>query len=151
FGDHPPVHCTDRAGAVVGAGHSPMWAHGHWWGSRPPLEVSSSTDEDHSRIRRRSTMNEVQQVPILLYHSARDDPVLGIERWNVTPAVFRVHLDAIVDRGCHTMTVSEYAAKLAAAEPLPERTVLITFDDGFAGVGTSAVPELASRGLASTL
>jgi peptidoglycan/xylan/chitin deacetylase (PgdA/CDA1 family) len=91
-------------------------------------------------------------ISILLYHSISGDPAPWIRRFAVTPDEFARQLDIIGEQGTATLTVSELVAALDRDPAgLPERTVLITFDDGFADFHEHALPALAERGLASTL
>lgn len=95
-------------------------------------------------------MNEV--VPILLYHSVSDSPSPESEDFTVTPANFERHLDAIVERGFHTMTVSDYLdARAGGTLPENKRVALITFDDGYRDFVKTCVPLLTARNLASTM
>lgn len=88
-----------------------------------------------------------QRIPILLYHSVSnraDDP------FAVTPEQFVNHVDAITASGRTALTMSEIADGLRGLRPLPERSVGITFDDGFADT-VDAVELLDSEGLRSTV
>lgn len=89
-------------------------------------------------------------IPILLYHSVADHPSDFIAPYTVSPATFHRHLDAIAAMGASTLTVSEMLAALAGGT-LPERPVLITFDDGYRDTLTAAVPVMADRGMTSTV
>jgi peptidoglycan/xylan/chitin deacetylase (PgdA/CDA1 family) len=90
------------------------------------------------------------QIPILLYHSVADQPSEFIAPYTVGPATFRRHLDAVAATGATTLTVSGLLAALAAGT-LPERLVLVTFDDGYRDTLTAAAPALAERGMTSTV
>lgn len=68
----------------------------------------------------------------------------------VDPAIFRVHLEWIGERGWRTATVTELVDALRGGES-PDRTIALTFDDGFASVVDAALPELAARGLSATV
>ncbi len=92
-----------------------------------------------------------QPVPILLYHAISDDPPGWIAPFTVGPAAFAAHLDVVAASGRQPLTVSQYLDGLRGSAPLPERPVLITFDDGFADFATAALPALTRRGLPSTL
>lgn len=63
---------------------------------------------------------------------------------------FRRHLDVLEDWGAHVLPLAE-AARLLAADRLPPRAVVLTFDDGYASVLEQAWPELRARQLPATL
>ncbi|MDP9269523.1 MAG: polysaccharide deacetylase family protein [Chloroflexota bacterium] len=91
-------------------------------------------------------------VPILIYHSISRDPAAWIRPFAVTPEAFGRQLDVLVEQGATTLTVSAFVDALARRPPaLPERPVLITFDDGFADFYDHALPALVRRRLAATL
>jgi peptidoglycan/xylan/chitin deacetylase (PgdA/CDA1 family) len=91
-------------------------------------------------------------VPILLYHSVSDSPSDASAPFTVTPADFERHLDAIVARDLHCMTVSNYLdARNAGTLPTDKRVALITFDDGYLDFVDVCLPKLAARNLASTM
>jgi peptidoglycan/xylan/chitin deacetylase (PgdA/CDA1 family) len=60
------------------------------------------------------------------------------------------HLDCIVESGARAVTVSELADTLRSG-PIQQRTVAITFDDGFASVARVAAPLLEERRLRATV
>jgi peptidoglycan/xylan/chitin deacetylase (PgdA/CDA1 family) len=68
----------------------------------------------------------------------------------VTPAAFRAQVEQLLEAGFVPVSEEDYLAALRGA-PLPRRAVLITFDDGYLGVGEHAAPVLASFGLPSVL
>ncbi len=72
-----------------------------------------------------------EAIPILLYHSVNDRPAAGQGAFTVSPTVFREHLRAIADNGRTPLTVCELARALRRERPLPARSLLVTFDDGF--------------------
>jgi peptidoglycan/xylan/chitin deacetylase (PgdA/CDA1 family) len=89
-------------------------------------------------------------IPILLYHSISDDPPGWIAPFTATPMAFARHVDLIVESGRTAMTVSQLRAALLGQAELPERPVVITFDDGFADFVDAAALLVAHR-LPSTL
>jgi peptidoglycan/xylan/chitin deacetylase (PgdA/CDA1 family) len=92
-----------------------------------------------------------QRVPVLCYHSVCADPAPLMRDWAISPARFREHLAFFADEGMATLTMTEYTRRLTSGRPLPERLVVLTFDDGFADFATEAVPALAAAGMAATL
>ena len=89
-------------------------------------------------------------IPILLYHAVTDRPSDFIAPYTVSPATFRRHLAAVAATGATTLTVSGMLAALAGGT-LPERSVLVTFDDGYLDTLTAAAPALAEHGMTSTV
>jgi peptidoglycan/xylan/chitin deacetylase (PgdA/CDA1 family) len=91
-------------------------------------------------------------IPILLYHSISDDASSQYLQYAVTPADFRAQMELIAERGYRTLTVSELVGLLAVpAAGLPERSVLVTFDDGFAEVYEQGLPVLRNLGITATV
>jgi peptidoglycan/xylan/chitin deacetylase (PgdA/CDA1 family) len=88
----------------------------------------------------------VTEALILTYHAVEEGPAPLC----VDPALFREHVDSLVDSGAHALTLSELAAA-AKRDEIPERAVAITFDDGCASVARFAAPLLAERGLCATV
>jgi peptidoglycan/xylan/chitin deacetylase (PgdA/CDA1 family) len=94
----------------------------------------------------------IRATPILLYHAVSNASSGAIAEFTVSPARFAEQLDAIVDFGAETLTVSEYVdASSRDCPALPDRTVLVTFDDGYADTHDTAVPELLRRAIRSTV
>jgi peptidoglycan/xylan/chitin deacetylase (PgdA/CDA1 family) len=93
----------------------------------------------------------MRPIPILLYHAVSDDPGPWIRDFAVTPRSFARQMDMLAQSGATTLTVSSLADALQRGSALPERPVLITFDDGFADFADEALPVLRARGLEATL
>jgi peptidoglycan/xylan/chitin deacetylase (PgdA/CDA1 family) len=90
-------------------------------------------------------------VPVLMYHSVSEHPPAATRRLSVHPDMFAAQLRLLRRHGFGTVTFEEYAAALDAGRPLPERTVVITFDDGYADVAESAAPLLDEHGFTATV
>jgi peptidoglycan/xylan/chitin deacetylase (PgdA/CDA1 family) len=94
----------------------------------------------------------IRATPILLYHSVSNASSHETASFTVPPARFAEHLDAIVGYGPETLTVSEYVDAISHdRRRLPDRTVLVTFDDGYADTHGTALPELLERAIRSTV
>jgi peptidoglycan/xylan/chitin deacetylase (PgdA/CDA1 family) len=93
-------------------------------------------------------------LPILTYHWIRVNPVptdqLGYHL-SVTPANFAHQMDFLRFAGVHTLTLAEAMTALETGKPLPPRSVVLTFDDGYADFATAAVPALRRDGLVGTV
>lgn len=90
-------------------------------------------------------------VPILVYHSVTDEPAGWIAPFAVSPKAFTSHLDQILAERMTAITVSDLVDARAGRTTLPDRPVVLTFDDGFADMLDVAAPALAERGLPATL
>jgi peptidoglycan/xylan/chitin deacetylase (PgdA/CDA1 family) len=86
-------------------------------------------------------------VPILLYHH------IGIkaeDRYYVTPDAFEQQMRWLYEHGYTAITVSQLAEVLLHGGLLPERPVVITFDDGAQDVYTTAFPIMQRYGFVGT-
>ncbi|MGW5652507.1 polysaccharide deacetylase family protein [Streptomyces humi] len=90
-------------------------------------------------------------VPILMYHSVATAPNDATRALSVAPEAFAEQLALIGDLGLTPVTTADLAASWRSGSPLPQRPVLITFDDGYEGVHRHALPVLAKHGFAATL
>ena len=90
-------------------------------------------------------------VPILTYHAvleaARPTPLA------VSPGQFHAQMAALAGAGCQSVPLARLAECLRAGrlDWLPERAVVITFDDGYRSVFRNAAPILREHGFTATL
>ena len=91
----------------------------------------------------------MRRVPILLYHSVDDDPRADVRRWSVEVRRFRDHMALLRGDGWETFTITSLLSALRHGETLPERSVAITFADGFEDVLPAALP--AMDGMTATV
>ncbi|MCS0602039.1 polysaccharide deacetylase family protein [Streptomyces sp. LP11] len=90
-------------------------------------------------------------VPVLMYHSVAAVPSHATRALSVAPEAFARQLALIGELGLTPVTTAVLAACWRSGRPLPERPVLITFDDGYEGVHRYALPVLAEHGFPATL
>jgi peptidoglycan/xylan/chitin deacetylase (PgdA/CDA1 family) len=93
----------------------------------------------------------VMAIPILLYHAIATDPPSPIAAFTVSPKNFAHHLELIVESGRTVLTVSQLVDALTGRARLPERVMVVTFDDGYADFAETAAPALLAQSLPSTL
>jgi peptidoglycan/xylan/chitin deacetylase (PgdA/CDA1 family) len=91
------------------------------------------------------------RLPILMYHSISPAAAPGFSRFAMHPADFAGHMAFLADAGYQSLTVTEAMAAQDRRQPLPERSVVLTFDDGFADFHTTALPILRQHRLRATL
>jgi peptidoglycan/xylan/chitin deacetylase (PgdA/CDA1 family) len=100
--------------------------------------VSSAQDLGDGTLRR-------VRVPILMYHYVGDLPPNPDEfRVNLTvsTALFRAHLQYMADEGYTTISLADLENALREGTELPERPVVLTFDDGHIDHYTNVFPAL---------
>lgn len=88
-------------------------------------------------------------VPVLVYHHVRpEEPnATADERaYTVTPQEFESHLRYLRDSGFTGILLKDVEAALVSGQPLPERPVAITFDDGRDSQYSAAFPLLLEYG-----
>ncbi|GGK76358.1 polysaccharide deacetylase [Sphaerisporangium melleum] len=84
------------------------------------------------------------RVPILMYHSVTDRPNSATRPLAVRPSVFESQMTYLKDRGFTALTLGDLVATLygTGGAPVPDRPVVITFDDGYADFHGEALPVL---------
>ncbi|MGD0375624.1 MAG: polysaccharide deacetylase family protein [Streptosporangiaceae bacterium] len=97
-----------------------------------------------------SAQGLINGIPILMYHQIADRPE-AVDRLAVGPGAFAAQLDRLHAGGFTTLTASALAAALAGGDALPERPVVLTFDDGFADFHSRALPLLRQHGFTATV
>ena len=92
-------------------------------------------------------------VPILMYHAVTDTPTERCQPLAVRPRAFADQLAYLRDQGFTALTATQLAALRRGADgaALPERPVVLTFDDGYADFHTTALPTLQRYGFTATL
>ena len=88
------------------------------------------------------------QVPILMYHHLSED-VTNSEM--VSPEQFEAQIRALSEAGYTGVSFDELQAYVLRGAPLPEKPVVITFDDGYESNYTLAYPILQKYGMKATI
>ncbi len=92
-------------------------------------------------------------VPILMYNYISVPPPGAdyIRRGlSVPPAEFEAHLRYLKDNGYHTISLHQLLLHLTRGEQLPEKPVILTFDDGYRDNYENAFPLLQKYGFTAT-
>jgi len=84
---------------------------------------------------------EGKKLPIIMYHSILRDPNRAGE-YIVSPQTVENDLIYLKQHGYTAITASELAEKVLRGEELPEKPVMITFDDGYLNNLTYVLPLL---------
>ena len=84
-----------------------------------------------------------QAAVVILYHHVSDTTPKST---SISPAHFEAQMDYLQQNDFNVVPLLELTEKLRKGEPLPDKTVAITFDDSYASVYESAFPRLKKRG-----
>lgn len=87
------------------------------------------------------------QVPILTYHALDESRSIIA----LSPTVFTWQMRWLHQNGYQVIPLSRLVQHLRNGDPLPTRSIVITFDDGFETVYTRAFPVLARHGFPATV
>ncbi len=70
------------------------------------------------------------RVPILMYHDVLSDPEVFFD---LVPEQFEAHLQTLQENGFTAISLDQLTQHLRTGAPLPEKPVVLSFDDGYAG------------------
>jgi len=94
------------------------------------------------------------RVPVLMYHYLSVPPADANayrKDLSVSPDLFARQLDRVQAEGYTTISLYDLLAHLWEGAPLPEKPVVLTFDDGYRDFYTNAFPLLGQRGMSATV
>ncbi len=83
------------------------------------------------------------RVPVMMYHDILPEKQVFFD---VTPAEFERHLELIQQKGLTPISLDQLVTHLRTGVPLPDKPILLTFDDGYAGHYTYVYPLLKKYG-----
>ncbi len=120
---------------------------GFWFSLEPDREVAAQVD--HARVsppdRYVDSLRSLRfenSVPILTYHGIDENDT----RYSVTPDAFNMQMAALAAAGFHTITSRQFVGFLRGTATLPEKPILLTFDDSVKSVWINADPILELYG-----
>ena len=109
-------------------------------------EEDKSKEED--RFKDLPLINDNRGVPVLYYHSI--DPSESNEVI-LSPQKLKAQLQYIKDSGYTTLTMTELNDYISKHTPIPEKSIVITFDDGYKDNYTNAFPILKELDMKATI
>jgi len=93
------------------------------------------------------TFRATAKLPILTFHDLDNRPAVI----SFPPDVFRAGFVALQEKGYRTLDLIEANSRLRSGEQIPEKSLVLTFDDGFRGVYENAFPTLRRLGMTATV
>ena len=85
--------------------------------------------------------------PILEYHMVTENPHPDAKPYVVPPEDFAEQLDYLAEEGYTTITPQDYARARKGKQQLPEKPIILTFDDGYEDNWRVVLPMLEERGM----
>jgi peptidoglycan/xylan/chitin deacetylase (PgdA/CDA1 family) len=89
-------------------------------------------------------MNGAVRVPVLMYHRVGEAHNAWEARYAITARNFKAHMHALARAGYRAVSIDALVAWLEGGPALPRGAIVVTFDDGFRGVGDDALPVMES-------
>ena len=101
-------------------------------------------------IPQRPVYTKRTSIPILMYHEVNTLPKNGPSGLYVSRENFSKQLDALKENGYNTVTMEQVYQHWANKVPLPEKPIVLSFDDGYTSYYDFIWKELTNRGMTGT-
>jgi len=112
-------------------------------------EVATKDSVVSTTIADAATILSRKEVPILCYHQIRDwkaSDSKGARDYIIPVEPFKAHMKILADSGYHSILPEQLYAYLTTGAPLPEKPVMLTFDDTDIDQYTVAWPVMKKYG-----
>jgi len=96
-------------------------------------------------------MATATRIPVLMYHRIGTVENPWEAKYCITPDRFSQHLHVLASNGYHACSAEDLVAWIRGEKSLREGAVVITFDDGYAGVHEYGLPVLKELGWPATM
>jgi len=92
-----------------------------------------------------------ERIPVLLYHRIDREKDANMRPFCVDPEAFSEQMAWLAQEGFETITLAQLQQHYQHGEPAPDRSIVITFDDGYYCNYTRVFPMMQAHGLAGTI
>lgn len=109
---------------------------------------NSSNSKDSSLMKKVNLKYNNKGIPVLMYHA------IGYEKGNtarVPKEKFKAQMKYLKDKGYVTITLEQAYNFFITNKPVPEKAVVLTFDDGYVDNYLEALPILKEFGFVATI
>jgi peptidoglycan/xylan/chitin deacetylase (PgdA/CDA1 family) len=89
---------------------------------------------------------QTARVPVIMYHDIVERRGKGSVYFDCTREEFVAQMDRLAEAGATPITLEQLHRHLTRGEPVPEKSVVLTFDDNYQGFYDHAYPVLKERG-----
>lgn len=125
--------------------------------SKNDADVKEKTEPKYNKLREFKDGNLIhndKQIPVLMYHSIADNSNVtnsASKSIILPPEVFKEQMQYLKDNGYTTLTLDELYNFLEKDKPVPEKSVVLTFDDAYEDNYTNVYPVLKEFGFRGTI
>ena len=112
------------------------------------MDTDKSTVQDMHSFDEATLVNDNRGIPVLYYHSVKESADNEV---TITPEMLKTQLKYIKDEGYTTLTLSELKNYLLNNSPIPKKSIIITFDDGYMDNYNNAFPILKDFNMVATI
>jgi peptidoglycan/xylan/chitin deacetylase (PgdA/CDA1 family) len=116
---------------------------------KPDTVASAPVDINKIKVASAASILAKKQVPVLCYHQIRDwkpTDSKSAKDYIIPVGTFKEHMKMLADSGYHTILPDEYYAYLNTGATLPEKPIMISFDDTEYNQYAIAAPTLKKYG-----
>lgn len=90
-------------------------------------------------------------VPILLYHNIAENYNAEDNLLHITPERFKEHMQALNNAGYTSISYKDYQNYVKGLGEIPEKSIIVAFDDGYLSNYTYAFPILKEFGMKAAI
>ena len=112
------------------------------------IDDNIKNNNNKNRFENVSLTSDNIGIPVLYYHSVDENAANEV---TITPEKLKEQLDYINDNNYVTITMTELYDHIENNKPIPEKSILITFDDGYMNNYTEAFPMLKVLNMTATI
>ena len=117
------------------------------------INKESSPSEDIDTINKDTNnlidlTSDNMNIPVLYYHSVNIPESNDII---ISPKKIKQQLEYVKSLGYNTLTIYEFSSYILEKKPIPKKSILITFDDGYMDNYTNLFPILKSLSMKATI
>jgi peptidoglycan/xylan/chitin deacetylase (PgdA/CDA1 family) len=94
---------------------------------------------------------QAQRIPVLMYHRIGETHNNWERKYCVSPARFARQMEMLARKGYQAVGIEVFLSWLEGGTELPDKSFVLTFDDGFLGVYDFAAPVLERLGWPATV
>jgi peptidoglycan/xylan/chitin deacetylase (PgdA/CDA1 family)/GT2 family glycosyltransferase/2-polyprenyl-3-methyl-5-hydroxy-6-metoxy-1,4-benzoquinol methylase len=90
-------------------------------------------------------LEQRRKIPILMYHGVSDTGPAALQRYRVSPGLFKAQIRWLRSNGYYAIGSRQLLEHMQNGQPVAGRPVVISFDDGFQDFADNAWPILAAH------